>query len=56
MEPIARVTLMNLVRKGRFGEEVKELVASKDIVIHIKTGIDAMGRDSKYRNVVGTIV
>jgi hypothetical protein len=31
------------------------MIEDRDIVIHIKTGIDAMGRDSQYRNVLGTL-
>lgn len=51
LRPIVMTTINNLVDQGVFDAEVVSLVRSGDITIDVKSGVDALGRESQYRNV-----
>lgn len=55
LRPIIINTIHNLVNEGVFSEEITKMIDSDDITIDVKSGIEAQGRESEYRNVMNFV-
>lgn len=55
LRPIVMTTIRELVKSKILGDEINTLVDSNDVVIDVKSGLNALGRESQQRNVLGWI-
>ena len=52
LRPIVMTTIHQLVDDGVFTDDVIDLIQKGDVTIDVKSGMEALGRESQYRNII----
>lgn len=56
LRPIVMTSIHQLVDEGVLGQDINTLIKDQDIVIEVKSGLQALGRESQQRNVASWLV
>lgn len=56
LRPIVMTSIRQLVDDGVLGEEINQVIDDKDIIIEVKSGLNAFGRENQQRNVASWLV